>query len=77
MPATIPIDSVLDRIRQGEPLRWVPSVMLGFPGRPKSQVLMLGGDQLSDDAWNEIDDRPDLIEQPTDSDGITPIQLFE
>lgn len=77
MPATIPIDSVLDRIQQGEPLRWTPRTMLGLPAQAESHALMLGGDELSIDTFSAIKDHPGLIEQPQDSDGITPIHLFE
>lgn len=72
LPRTyVPVEVVIDRMRDGEPLRWVSLETLGMkPDANAKLVLMLGGDRLSDDAWAEIDGSPYIMENAEDADGI-------
>lgn len=78
LPRTyIPAEVIIERMKDGEPLRWVKLETLGRapePGCP--QVLMIGGDRLDECSYWEIDDSPRLQENPVDSDGITTFELI-
>jgi hypothetical protein len=77
LPRTyVPIEVVIDRMRDGEPLRWVSLEMLGMkPEGHLKLALMLGGDRLSDEAWHEIDACCEIAENPEDADGIITYSL--
>lgn len=74
----VPLEVILDRMRDGEPLRWVPYATLGRVGNaPKELALMLGGDELSVDSFCEIDGCCQLVGQPEDADEIIKYELRE
>lgn len=67
----IPIDVIIDRVRAGEPLRWLTMEILGLSqAEPDSQMLMLGGDWLDEASRAEVDDCSSLTENGEDIDGI-------
>lgn len=71
----VPVEVVVDRMRDGEALRWVPLEMLGMKPQEVKIILMLGGDSLNDEAWLEIGECCEIAENAEDIQGIVTYSL--
>ncbi len=72
------IEDILERVSNGEPLRFVPNWLSGMPGDPLHRRLFLGRDELGDEEELDVIMCRQLVEGEEDEDTqCVPFELVD